>query len=238
MLWKENMWPELRCCSESGQSILNSLINRNRDMNKILIGAIGFAALVLTGCNEAERLASQVEGTWSSTPQMIVNDAGSQATMVETINFERDSAKTGGQVMIVGMVSCTGSMAGSDALVQPFEIAASAKSTVTGRWTAIDDDEIMLSLDVANMSVAIDPSGLVISSNVLTGSTQSDPEPVKPQVAAMVESALKRQLLARYTSMTKLDDVKVKDNGSVLKFEVGKTDYVYSSQNPSASLVK
>ncbi|MDE6099737.1 MAG: hypothetical protein K2L46_06425 [Paramuribaculum sp.] len=207
-------------------------------MNKILIGAIGFAALVLTGCNEAERLASQVEGTWSSTPQMIVNDAGSQATMVETINFERDSAKTGGQVMIVGMVSCTGSMAGSDALVQPFEIAASAKSTVTGRWTAIDDDEIMLSLDVANMSVAIDPSGLVISSNVLTGSTQSDPEPVKPQVAAMVESALKRQLLARYTSMTKLDDVKVKDNGSVLKFEVGKTDYVYSSQNPSASLVK
>lgn len=207
-------------------------------MNKILIGAIGFAALVLTGCNEAERLASQVEGTWSSTPQMIVNDAGSQATMVETINFERDSAKTGGQVMIVGMVSCTGSMAGSDALVQPFEIAASAKSTVTGRWTAIDDDEIMLSLDVANMSVAIDPSGLVISSNVLTGSTQSDPEPVKPQVAAMVESALKRQLLARYTSMTKLDDVKVKDNGSVLKFEVGKTDYVYSSQNPSASLSK
>ncbi len=207
-------------------------------MKKILIGAMALAAVSLTGCNEAERLASQVEGTWSSTPQMLVNDAGSQATMVETITFERDSARTGGPVVIVGMVSSTGSMTGSDALVQPFEIAASAKSTVTGRWTAIDDDEIMLALDVANMSVAVDPSGLVISSNVLDGATQSNPEALKPQFASMVEAALRRQLLARYTSMTKLDDVKVKDNGSLLKFEIGKTDYVYSSQNPSAALNK
>lgn len=207
-------------------------------MKKILIGAMALAAVSLTGCNEAERLASQVEGTWSSTPQMLVNDAGSQATMVETITFERDSARTGGPVVIVGMVSSTGSMTGSDALVQPFEIAASAKSTVTGRWTAIDDDEIMLALDVANMSVVVDPSGLVISSNVLDGATQSNPEALKPQFASMVEAALRRQLLARYTSMTKLDDVKVKDNGSLLKFEIGKTDYVYSSQNPSAALNK
>lgn len=207
-------------------------------MKKILIGAMALAAVSLTGCNEAERLASQVEGTWSSTPQMLVNDAGSQATMVETITFERDSARTGGPVVIVWMVSSTGSMTGSDALVQPFEIAASAKSTVTGRWTAIDDDEIMLALDVANMSVAVDPSGLVISSNVLDGATQSNPEALKPQFASMVEAALRRQLLARYTSMTKLDDVKVKDNGSLLKFEIGKTDYVYSSQNPSAALNK
>lgn len=207
-------------------------------MKKILIGAMALAAVSLTGCNEAERLASQVEGTWSSTPQMLVNDAGSQATLVETITFERDSAKTGGPVVIVGMVSSTGAMTGSDALVQPFEIAASAKSTVTGRWTAVDDDEIMLALDVANMSVAVDPSGLVISSNVLDGATQSNPEALKPQFASMVEAALRRQLLARYTSMTKLDDVKVKDNGSLLKFEIGKTDYVYSSQNPSAALSK
>lgn len=207
-------------------------------MKKILIGAMALAAVSLTGCNEAERLASQVEGTWSSTPQMLVNDAGSQATLVETITFERDSAKTGGPVVIVGMVSSTGSMTGSDALVQPFEIAASAKSTVTGRWTAVDDDEIMLALDVANMSVAVDPSGLVISGNVLDGATQSNPEALKPQFASMVEAALRRQLLARYTSMTKLDDVKVKDNGSLLKFEIGKTDYVYSSQNPSAALSK
>lgn len=207
-------------------------------MKKILIGAMALAAVSLTGCNEAERLASQVEGTWSSTPQMLVNDAGSQATLVETITFERDSAKTGGPVVIVGMVSSTGAMTGSDALVQPFEIAASAKSTVTGRWTAVDDDEIMLALDVANMSVAVDPSGLVISGNVLDGATQSNPEALKPQFASMVEAALRRQLLARYTSMTKLDDVKVKDNGSLLKFEIGKTDYVYSSQNPSAALNK
>ncbi|MDE5685700.1 MAG: hypothetical protein K2I26_03990 [Paramuribaculum sp.] len=207
-------------------------------MKKILIGAMALAAVSLTGCNEAERLASQVEGTWSSTPQMLVNDAGSQATLVETITFERDSAKTGGPVVIVGMVSSTGAMTGSDALVQPFEIAASAKSTVTGRWTAVDDDEIMLALDVANMSVAVDPSGLVISGNVLDGATQSNPEALKPQFASMVEAALRRQLLARYTSMTKLDDVKVKDNGSLLKFEIGKTDYVYSSQNPSAALSK
>ena len=52
-------------------------------------------------------------------------------------------------------------------------------------------------------------------------------------MAAMVKAALQRTLSARYASMTKLDDVDVKNKGAVLNFEVGKTDYVYTSQNPA-----
>ncbi len=189
-------------------------------------------ALAFTGCNEAEGLAKKVAGTWTSTPQEFVNDVGSQATIVESITFVRDSDATGGDVMISGLISSTGAMTGSDAIVQPFEIAASAKSSVQGTWRAAGDDEIVLTLDVQNMTVDVDPSALVLSGNVVTGSTQSDPETLKPQMAAMVQSALRRQLTARYSAMTKLDDVKVKDNGATLEFEVGKTDYVYSNQAP------
>lgn len=191
-------------------------------------------ALVTTSCNEADRLASKVNGTWSSTPQMLVNDTGSQATIVETVTFERDSDAAGGTVIFTGLISSTGSITGSEAMVQPFEMAASARSTVTGKWSAIDDDEIVVSLDVDKMTVDVDPSALVLSNNVLTGSNESNPETLKPQMAAMVQSALRRQLVARYTAMTKLDDVELKDNDSVLKFEVGKTDYVYTSQAPTA----
>lgn len=204
-------------------------------MKKILFGTLVVAAAMFTGCNEAARLADKVAGTWSSTPQMLVNDAGSQATLIETLTFDLDSTSTGGSVIVTGLVSSTGSMTGSDAVMQPFEMAASARSTVTGKWTAVDDDEIVLALDVNKLSVEVDPSGLVISGNVLSGATQATPETLKPQMAAMVQSALRRQLTSRYASMTKLDDVEVKDGGNTLHFEVGKTDYVYTSQAPGAA---
>lgn len=202
-------------------------------MKKILIGAAALAAFALTSCDEAGRLAGEVSGAWSSTPQMLVNDTGSQATIVETIDFQRDSTTNGGTVVITGLISSTGSTSGNEALIQPFEIAASARSTVSGTWKAVDDDELMLTLDVQGLTVDVDPTALVLSSNVVTGQTESNPEDVKPQVAKMVGAALQRQLTARYTSWTKLDDVKVKDKGATLKFEVGKTDYVYTSQAPA-----
>lgn len=202
-------------------------------MKKILLGAIALATVALSGCNEAEHLASQVAGTWSSTPQMLVNDVGSQATIVETVTFTRDSTSAGGQVIFTGLISSTGAMNGSDAVMQPFELAASARSTVTGTWTAVDDDEIVLSLDIQKLTVDVDPSALVLSGNMTTGATQSNAEQLKPQMAAMVQGALHRQLVARYSTMNRLDDVKVKNNGTTLKFEVGKTDYVYTSQAPA-----
>lgn len=202
-------------------------------MKKTIIGMLAMATLSLTSCNEASKLASEVNGSWSSTPQMLVNDQGSQATIVETVTFERDSDKAGGHVVFTGMISCTGSMQGNEAMVQPFELAASARSSVSGEWTAVDDDEIVLKLDVEKMTVDVDPSALVLSTNILTGSNESNPESLKPQMAAVVQGALRRQLVARYTSMSKLDDVELKDKGSMLKFEVGKKDFVYTSQNPT-----
>lgn len=201
-------------------------------MKKILFGAMALTVVALTGCNEASRLAGEVSGSWSSTPQMLVNDPGSQATIVEAIDFQRDSDTNGGTVIITGLISSTGSTSGNEALMQPFEIAASARSTITGKWTAIDDDDITLALDLQTLKVDIDPTALVISSNVLTGATESNPENVKPQIAQMVRSAIQRQLTARYTSWSKLDDVKIKEKGTVLKFEVGKKDYIYYTQAP------
>ena len=199
-------------------------------MKKILLGIVAVGAIALTGCDEASRLAGDVSGAWSSTPQMLVNDPGSQATIVETIEFQRDSTSNGGVVIVSGLISSTGSTSGNEALMQPFEIAASARSTISGTWKAIDDDDITMALDVQSLNVEIDPTALVITSNVLTGDTESNPENVKPQIAQMVRAAIQRQLTARYTSWTKLDDVKVKDKGTVLKFEVGKKDYVYHNQ--------
>lgn len=204
-------------------------------MKKILLGMVALLGVALTGCNEADRLASKVAGVWSSNPQMLVNDVGSQATLIESINFMRDESTPGGEVIITGLISSTGSMTGNDAVMEPFEMAASARSTVKGKWTAVDDDEITLALDVTKMTVEVDPSALVISGNVLTGATQSNPEQLRPQMATLVEAALRRQLTARYTAMTKLDDVKLINDNTQLKFEVGKTDYVYSSQAPSAA---
>lgn len=199
--------------------------------------AFAAATIALTGCNEAKKLAGEVVGTWSSTPQMLVNDPGSQATFIESITFVSDSTDMGGAVIISSMVSSTGSLQGNGALIQPFEIAASAKAEITGTWVADDDDEIILRLDVNKMTVDVDPSGLVLSTNALTGQEQPNTATLKPEMAKFVEGAVRRQLVARYTAMTRLDDVKVRTDQTgvkMLKFEVGKTDYEYASQNPAA----
>lgn len=206
-------------------------------MKKITLMAFAAIALALTGCNEAKKLAGEVAGTWSSTPQMLVNDPGSQATFIESITFVNDSTGVGGAVIISSMVSSTGSLQGNGALIQPFEMAASARAEVTGTWVADDDDEIILRLDVSKMTVAVDPSGLVLSTNALTGQEQPDATSLKPEMAKMVEGAVRRQLVARYSEMTRLDDVKVRTDQTgvkMLKFEVGKKDYEYASQTPAS----
>lgn len=198
-------------------------------MKKIFYGIALACVLGLTSCDESARLAKSIEGTWSGAPEQFVNEVGTQATMVETIAFERDSTSKSGDVLISSIVSSTHSIPGDSSVVAPFSVTAAAKSYIMGKWQVIDDDEVVLQLDPASMVVSVDPDAVLLSANVLSGSTASDTEALKPQVMEIIKSKLTVALQAHYFAMRHLDDVKVKD-GSTLKFEVAKTDYVFMRQ--------
>ena len=155
------------------------------------------------------------------------------ATILETFDFVSDGTviakgSHGGSVVIAGMITASTQVVADAGLVEPLSLTATAKSTISGTWTVIDDDEIALSLNLQSLAVDVDPSTLVVEGNVLTGNDTPKIDSIRPSVAATIGASMKRALENRYASFRHLDDVKVK--GPLLKFEIGKMDCVFTRQ--------
>lgn len=197
-------------------------------MKKILISIAAIAAVALSSCNGAGTLAREVEGTWSGVPVKFVDESASSAVIIENLIFTTDSTGMGGSLIISGLISTTAQVQGTQAIVQPFSLSASAKSMATATWRAVDEDEIDVTVDAGSVSVTVDPQAIELTSNVMTGATAPEQTALKPQLAASMKSQLTNALVVRYAAMNKLDDVKVK--GNVMKYEVADVDYTFSRQ--------
>lgn len=165
------------------------------------------------------------------TPENISDNTAVTATILETLDITADDSAVakgshGGVITISGMLSATTQFVGDD--VEPLSLTASAKSLISGTWTAIDDDEVAVILDLSTLTVNVDPDAVSINNSILNGKAAPQLETMKPAVAATVAESMKRALSTRYTTIRRLDDVKVK--GPLMKFEIGKTDYVFTRQ--------
>lgn len=202
-------------------------------MKSFITSACLFAALALVSCNDNARLASEVQGSWTGTPENFTDNSVVTATILETFDFVSDGAVVakgshGGSVVIVGMISASTQVVADAGFVEPLSLTAAAKSTISGTWTVIDDDEIALSLNPQSLTVDVDPSTLVVEGNVLSGNDTPKIDSIRPSVASTIGASMKRALENRYASFRHLDDVKVK--GPLLKFEIGKMDCVFTRQ--------
>lgn len=187
---------------------------------------VAFSTVLLGSCSGKSQLAADVAGSWGSSPELLTNEPASQSTIIETISFERNSSSTGGTILISSMISITGTLNESSAIVQPLNITAAAKAFISGDWQAIDDDEIHLRLQPTTLVVDVDPSAVSTSVDVLTGTDSAAIDSLRPQLAGSIRAHLTRQLQARYMDYGHLDDVKVKDSGTILKFEIKDKDVV------------
>ncbi len=202
-------------------------------MKSFITSACLFAALALVSCNDNARLASEVQGAWTGTPENFTDNSVVTATILETFDFVSDGTviakgSHGGSVVIAGMITASTQVVADAGLVEPLSLTATAKPTISGTWTVIDDDEIALSLNLQSLAVDVDPSTLVVEGNVLTGNDTPKIDSIRPSVAATIGASMKRALENRYASFRHLDDVKVK--GPLLKFEIGKMDCVFTRQ--------
>lgn len=197
-------------------------------MKHLVIAAAALCALGLSSCNEASKLAKNIEGTWSGAPERLIDDPTGTATVIESTTFAVDSTGKGGDMIIVGLVSATGQMQGSTAIIQPISISAAAKAEVLGKWQAIDDDEIQVSIDTRTLTVSIDPEGVVLTTNMLDGDAQANVASIKPQLAEAVKQQVTNALQMRYASIKKIDDIDI--NGNVMEYEINHKEYTASRQ--------
>lgn len=197
-------------------------------MKGLITSACLFAALSLVSCDGSSRLAKDIQGSWSGTPENFIDNSAVTTTILETYDFSSaESGAKSGNLTIAGMITISTQVLADAGFEQPLTLTASARSTVSGTWTVIDDDEITVALDPATLNVEVDPEQVVAEGNLL-GTQTPDIKEMRQGVAQTIADNMKRALGVRYASVRHLDDVKVK--GTLLKFEIGNMDCVFTRQ--------
>lgn len=167
-----------------------------KTINQLALGAaLVCGAAAMTSCSEDN---NAMIGTWTSaTPEVVVPaiEGASSATAVTTFDFSEGSEKSNGSVKMTKDYTVTV----ADSVGNP--VNYTVKASVEGQWTREDkgDDDYFISFDQNTLDVAgVDaPDGLgAVTANFL-GS------------------------LAQYS---KIEDVEVTKDGSVLSFELESTD--------------
>ncbi len=200
---------------------------------KRLFPLLGLALLgaITWSCNENARLAGEITGVWASTPENFTDNSTITASVIDTYDFQPDTCTARGQhagpLMIAGMISTSTQVVGDDSLIEPITISTAAKSTISGSWTVVDDDEILIRLDPATLDIIIDPKDVAVNTNPYNPQDVSV-DSLAPAICANIEISLRSALLNRYASINHFDDVKVK--GQLMKFEVNDMDRTLTRQ--------
>lgn len=189
------------------------------------------SAVVVSCSNSEARFAKEVPGVWQGTPEMFSDSQAGSATIVDTFTFdpvvETPNSTLTGNVTITGMVNTTTQIVGDSSFIEPLSLSVAAHTTISGTWTVTDDDEISLSLDPGSLSVAVDPDAVLVNGTDLPLGTPAI-DSIRPAACKNIEQSIRAALTARYASMAKLDDVKVK--GKLLKYEINEQDFVLTRQ--------
>ncbi len=203
------------------------------NMKGLIYGLTLLGAFSMVSCDETARLAKELPGSWAGTPENFTDNASVTATIIESIDISSNpdmmpKGVHGGTLTIAGMLSANTQIVGQPGFVEPLGLTVSGRSTISGTWTVIDDDEVAVSLDPSTLTVSVDPDAVVVN-GVITEMNGPRVDSIKPSVASAIWQSLKMALVNRYSAIRKLDDVKIK--GPLMKFEIGDTDYVFTRQS-------
>lgn len=198
----------------------------------IIAVALVSMASVFTSCESKTKLAKQIEGSWTATPERLSDDNVVSATAVRIFDFLPDTSTpvTNGQLVMSSMITITNAATNpGDSIMQHYEMTATGVATVTGSWTAIDDDEVMVNVDPSTLNVRVDPEGVEINVNAITGQTVSVPDSLKPAFAESIRAQIRVLVEKQFFGFSKIDDISIKDD--FMKMEINHHDYSLRRQN-------
>lgn len=205
-------------------------------MKVLLTSLCLLVSMAFVSCDENARLAKEIQGSWTGTPENFSDNSSVTSTILETYDFITNLDGTGrqeksGEVLIEGMITMSTQIVAEGDFNEPLSLTATAKSSIKGTWIVADGDEIALTLDSESLTVDSDPDAIVVEGNILGAENSPKIDTIRPSVAKAMAENVKRALTTRYAGIRHLDDVKV--NGPLMKFEIGKKDYVFTRQGAS-----
>ncbi|MCI9284657.1 MAG: hypothetical protein HFJ91_02395 [Muribaculaceae bacterium] len=188
--------------------------------------------VAMCSCDENARLAKEISGEWVGTPENFTDNSALTASIIDTYLFSPDTCTTSkchaGPLVIDGMISTTTQIVGDSSFIEPISLTASARSSIKGSWRVVDDDEILITLDPATITIDVDPSAIALNSTMVAGGKSPAIDSLRPAVAANIGQSLRQALPIHYAGIRHLDDIKIK--GALLKYEINDVDYVLTRQ--------
>lgn len=182
--------------------------------NVIIPFLVIIAAAVIVGCGSKEKLASEVEGSWTAQPQRIPVEGQYEADIIKTYEF-----LPGGQFVMSAMISADKAMPATDEITAPVSLNAAATATAAGTYEAVSRDEIRINLDLASFKVIVDPAAVAIDYDALTTQEAPVAADISAKYAAELTSELTPAVKAAFIGGSSLSKIEIK--GSMMKAVVG-----------------
>ncbi len=178
-----------------------------------LFGSIFVLASIMTvsSCSKRE----SIEGAWEGNPTRLnpvryASDASSTITM----DFAPDTKDSRtGSVNLSAVISV--SQADGNIIPinydQNYQVNIAATASINGTYVAedSDDDDYILNLDPSSLQVAIDPSGVSYSTNILSGLQQPILDSLTTQTIEAWRVILTGAIRDEFNKFRKIDDMKV-----------------------------
>ena len=208
---------------------------------KIVSATVGGLLVVLAGittvtsCSKTDRIG----GLWQGAPERIHTlPSASDATSTISIDFgPRPSVNAEGDVVLSAVIEIQQALAGvpdGASLQAPMQASVSATAQIEGKYISEErnDDDLILSLDPTTMTVTVDPAGVMLSENLLSGTDRSRLDSLTAATAEQWRVLLTPIVRERFYSYRKIDDVKV-HHSDMMSCEVADRDLTFRRVSPN-----
>lgn len=176
----------------------------------ISVLSVAAAVAFSTACESPTRLASRIDGTWSTSPEKFNKEVVGQGTYIPVLEFSRPDKRPEGAVILTAQLSITMPVnAPLDSMgAAPVSATAAGMATISGIWTANDDDEVKIALDPATLDITMDPDVQFAIADVFTDYDTDSVSAVSPQVMRAFAEQARQGMTDVIAHFNELDDIK------------------------------
>lgn len=194
--------------------------------------ALAGTLLFTTACDSPSRLASKVEGTWSGTSVRFNKQVVGDGTYTPVYEFSRTDKRPAGNVTLSAQVSVTmpiNSQVNAEGTA-PVSATAAALATVSGYWTADDDDEIKIAFDTSTLTITMDPDVQFAIADVYTDFDTDSVATVSAPVMKAFREQVRRGMDDVVSKTREFDDIHFPSD-VIMTAKVGKNRQTFARAN-------
>lgn len=186
--------------------------------------AVAATMLYVTACDSPSHLASKIEGAWSGTSERFDKRIVGDGTYTPVYEFSRPDNRPDGTVSMTAQVSVTmpiNSQVNAEGTA-PVSATAAAVATVSGVWTATDEDEVKIAFDPSTLTVTMDPDVQFAIADVYTTFDTDSTATVSAQVMKAFREQVIRGMDEVISRVDEFDDIHF-NSDAMMTTKVGKT---------------